>query len=142
MPNDVNTAPRLPNGSHEHATDAPDRRGDSNTVSVQSQQIQSTLGDNQSFAGKSRGNDGIPIEDSPRDHHEFVDVTPEVDETLSSRTLVAVGPLDIAPDSFHFSNPSELALRMPYPTTIIEDTLSLCYHPIHSDHRLRTCVAE
>lgn len=27
MPNDVITAPRLANDSHEHATDAPDRRG-------------------------------------------------------------------------------------------------------------------
>lgn len=219
MPNDVNTAPGLPNGRHEHATDAPDRRGppsppispsqrlpsllevdqlkqechstrtdvskqellteqiqeqnvevvctvpwrvaeeadyptafscsstsripatadlgtsrDSDTVSVNSQRIQSTLGDDQSFIDQSRGNDGLSIKDDPKDHHGSVDITLDVQETLSSSTLVALGPLDIAPASFHFSNPNELALSIPYPTMIIEDTLSLCCHHMHAEY--------
>lgn len=210
MPNNVNTAPGLPNGRHEHATDAPDRRGppssptspsqqlpslrevdqlkqechstrtyvtkhellterireqnvevvrtvpwrvteeadsptafscsstsrtpataylgtsrDDDIVPVISHQIQSNLADDQSFIRQSRGNGGLFIEDNPKDHHESVETRLDVEETLNSPTLVAVGPLDIAPDSFHFSNPSELALSIPYPTTIIEDATSL-----------------
>lgn len=73
----------------------------------------------------------MAIRDNPRDHHESVDMMLDVEETLSSPTLLAVSPLDIAPDSFHFSNPNELALSIPYPTTIMEDALILCYRHIH-----------
>lgn len=69
-------------------------------------------------------------------------MTLDVYETQSSPTLVAIGPLDIVPDSFHFSNPSELALSIPYPTTIIEDAPSLRHHYVHAEYQIHTCTAE
>ncbi|KAL2283922.1 hypothetical protein FJTKL_09674 [Diaporthe vaccinii] len=107
---------------------------DADIVSVITNQIQSTLGDDQSFIGQSRGNDGLSIENKPKDHHGSVDITFDNEETLRSPTLVAVGPFDIAPDSFHFSDPSELALSIPYPTTIIEDARILCYRHMHAEY--------
>lgn len=71
---------------------------------------------------------------SPSDHHESVSLTLDIDETPNSPTLVAVGPLDIDPNSFHFSDPSELELPIPYPAMIVEETLSLYCHRVQAEY--------
>lgn len=73
----------------------------------------------------------MPILNSPKDRHPSVYATIDFEKALDPPVLVALGPLDLAPVSFHFSDPIELALSIPYPTTIIEDTPDLCYRNIH-----------
>lgn len=81
---------------------------------------------------ESHGDHGISIPDSPIDHLESVYVTLEIEETLNAQAFIAVSRIETALDSFHFSDPSELALSIPYPTTIVEDATSLCCHNIHA----------
>lgn len=75
----------------------------------------------------------MPILDSPKDRHRSIYATIDFEKALDPPILVVVGPLDLAPVSFHFSDPIELALPIPYPTTIIENTPDLCYRNIHSE---------
>lgn len=58
----------------------------------------------------------------------------DVHETTSVPKLVDVGLLEISLNLYFFSNPSELSLSMPYPATIMEETLSLCYHKDLANH--------
>lgn len=69
---------------------------------------------------------------SPSDHYDSVSVTPDIDETPNSPTLIASAfvPLDIDPNLVHFSDPCELGLSIPYPPMIIERTSSLYYQNI------------
>lgn len=71
---------------------------------------------------------------SPSDHHESIPLTLDIDETPNFPTLVAVCPLDFDPDCFHFSNPSELGLSIPYPAMIVEESLSLYCPRIQAEY--------
>lgn len=71
---------------------------------------------------------------SPSDHQESVSVTLELEETPNPPTLVAVDPLDIDPNCFHFSDSSELGLSIPYPAVIVEETLSLYCHRVQAEY--------
>lgn len=95
----------------------------SNTTWVDTQQAQDTIGNDELF----------PTE-SPRAGHQSADKRAVVDEATHIPTIFTHGSLDVAFDHFFFSNPRKLPLSIPYPTTIIENTPSLCQQKTRADY--------